>query len=201
MERRARDILQEENITFKPSINKVSEMLANMQRMNEDEQERIARLHQDFEAAKRIHVQQLESETYKECTFQPCINHISKLLEANPVQHCCDRPSEPEFNFRPEINSKSRELARNAAGNSRKTDTTELQLEKVKMELEYERMKECTFKPKIKPYVSRSQKCLAEVEGINTFIRGAENKRKKEEQQRLVHEKLFNLEKRYDQRP
>lgn len=74
-------------------------------------------------------------------------------------------------------------MAKNAA-NSRKTETTELQIEKVKMELEYERMKECTFKPKIKSYVTKSQKCLAEVGGINNFIRIVEQKKKKEQEQR-----------------
>lgn len=65
MEQKAKELLREENATFKPTINKVSELLANMQRMQEDHTDRIERLHQESEVAKRIHLQEIESESYK----------------------------------------------------------------------------------------------------------------------------------------
>ena len=61
-------------------------------------------------------------------------------------------------------------------------------------------MKECTFKPKIKSYITKSQKTLNEVNFIDNFIRIKENKKKKIQEQKEIEEKLFHLEKRYDQR-
>ncbi len=68
------------------------------------------------------------------------------------------------------------------------------------MQIEYNEMKECTFKPRIKNFVSKSQRNLTDVNGINSFLKINELKKKKQEQKRNIEQRVFNLQKRYDQR-
>lgn len=71
---------------------------------------------------------------YKECTFHPKINGISKVLEGNVRAHQCNchKPAEI-YQFKPEINQKSRVLASNPTVLTTKKSKQNL-ISKVKME-------------------------------------------------------------------
>ena len=52
---------------------------------------------------------------YEECTFNPEINEISLKGECRQRKHICEKPKEPEFSFKPQINEQSRIIRSHSA--------------------------------------------------------------------------------------
>ena len=68
-------------------------------------------MHCDPVEERKAEMEKIEEELYRECTFQPEINPISKGLQGVPHSHrCACHPREEQYHFHPEINQKSREM-------------------------------------------------------------------------------------------
>jgi hypothetical protein len=118
---------------FHPNINRLSSLLIEAERAEETEMQRIDRLHYEPYLERKAEIERIEEEIYKECTFQPEINPISKGLQGVPHSHrCACHPKEEHYHFHPQINPKSRELA----GKNKPKEAGQA-VEQARLELEY----------------------------------------------------------------
>ena len=184
--------LSKSNCPFKPKVSIISNYLINIQRANENKLEKIDRMYNEYPLIKQENIQRIEEEVYRECTFHPEINSISRQLEASHVHHCCDHPKEVEHPHKPRLNRKSLKMAANKRSGTPSTNS-EQKTDRIRMELEYKEMKECTFRPKTLSSIAKSEVTIECVNGFDKFMRNKELRNQQEEQQKEIEEKLFRF--------
>ena len=185
---------------FTPAVSVITDYLINIKRADESREDKIDRMHYEYPRIRQDNLERIEHEHYRECTFQPEIDPISRQVDAKHIHHCCDHPHEKQYPHKPRLNSNSLKIAASKSKKPANETIAESKTDRMKMEREYREMKECTFQPKTLQKVVRSETDVSKVGGFGSFMRHKEAKLRQEQEQRRVEERLFRMEKRYDLR-
>jgi len=228
-QKRAAEIIAQEGCTFAPKINKISQFLieADPQRVHESEAERIERLSKKDAVKKEIFQEQMQKMHYEQYTFKPEINQISKdigkkttiddlaynrdakehlrILREKSIDNMLTQCS-----FQPQVNknkkyenveplySKEDQIMDNVKLVNKKK---EIKYDQQRKAEEYNEMKECTFKPKIKGEVGEEilkPKLQARVAGLDKFMQMRDKHKKLLQEKKEREEEVFGIEKKYN---
>jgi len=228
LEKKKAQILSEEGCTFAPQINKISSFLvdADATRANETLNDKIERLSKKDAQKKEIYQEQMRKAYYDQFTFQPAINAVSKslgrkssidelaynregkehlrLLREKSIDNMLNQCSfKPKINHNKKYEQVQSQYQKNAQileniklENKKKEIKADLQK---KME-EYEKLKECTFKPKVNKEINEEvlkPKLAEAVPGLERFMQMRDLHKKKLQEKKQREEEVFGIEKRY----
>ncbi|KAM3146327.1 hypothetical protein pb186bvf_001672 [Paramecium bursaria] len=212
-----------DDYTFKPTINKQSAMIieSNEDRLNEDPNQKYERLGQkDYEKNKMLK-EQIQEAYYNQYTYKPQINQISSIIaRKRSLDNLAYNPDRKEklrilkeeqeqkqsHSFYPQT-SKTSQYQHIKSKYQKDNLKQNLQLEQelkerkvvdLKKQLQYEELKDCTFKPMVKEYQKDDEPTEKLVKGLDKFLQNKENIKKKQEAQQQREKEVFNYELKYD---
>lgn len=195
----------EKNCTFKPSINSISNYIAQEARssyLEKDIEYQLYYLPVKKKAVLHAELSKQEEQKYK---FQPSINRISKIIgKSKTFNDIADYTSKDEKNkklkdsllkkeleecyFKPKINRQSKEI-KSRYKSVKSEDTVKKAV--IDRQKEFEEIKDCTFKPKIHNYIKPE---TVEVKGLNGFIKKNMMAKKLKEDKKMREMKAFRPE-------
>jgi len=227
-QKKAAEIIASEGCTFVPKINKISQFLieADPQRVNESEAERLERLSKKDAQKKEIFQEQMQKLHYEQYSFKPEINQISKDIgKKTTVDDLAYNRDAKEHlrilreksidnmltmcSFQPQVNKKKKYENVEPLYSKEESIMDNVKLVNKKKEIkydqqrkmeEYNEMKECTFKPKIKGEVGEEilkPKLQARVAGLDKFMQMRDRHKKLIQEKKEREEEVFGIEKKY----
>ncbi|CAD8134977.1 unnamed protein product [Paramecium octaurelia] len=222
-EKLIQEFIKNSDVTFKPQINKTSELMmeSNEERLQENMSDKINRLGvRDYEK-NQILKEQIQQAYYQQYTFKPQINHISSIiaqkrslddLAYNPERQEKlnrlkeEQESKQSFSYYPQT-KKSQQYQHVKSKYDKKLIRQNMEIEKelkerkiqdLKRQMQYEELKECTFKPITKQFQKDEEPLSQKVKGVDGFFQNKENLKKKAYQQQEREKELFHYELKYD---
>jgi len=228
--------LDDPNYTFHPTVNLTSQVLvgADPKRMYETIDDKIKRLAKRDEKREEALKQEIEYENSQVYTYHPEINQKSKILPASkalvaPIEASKDLLNKKEMKkleiekkemqectFHPTIRNKPN--IESHYSNPKKIDEVikekakekEAKIVQAKLDAEYEKIKECTFKPSVeKPAISQEIPIIAGIFfrilkiiklGLNRHLELQEKKKKIEQDKKERENEVFGHAQKYNQR-
>jgi len=206
LQRKQEESKYKEEYSFKPQINSTSQVVIALdpKRFNETQEQKYQRLSQPELKQYNKVKEEIEIEFKKKFTHHPTINDASRsMIRQKSIKIPALEKEEQECTFKPKINPYNA----TSRYSQREKITTQIkereqkkaeEREQKKRNLEYEEMKECTFKPSTT--VFSEQKEPISVKGIGRYLELKEKKRKYERELKEREKELFGYSEKYDRR-
>jgi hypothetical protein len=184
--------------SFKPKINATSGVIieADPERCNENSEQKYDRLYNKDVRKANENRELMEEELYSKYTYQPKINHLSRLMVADraptdilnltqiskstlthPIHQEYEQKHRKECTFKPKINnnySNVRSEYTNKDILKAKLQEKAMQRRQVeeqkRMDQEYEELKDCTFKPVINNDQYQAHDQVVVVRGLSRYM-------------------------------
>lgn len=183
--------------SFKPKINATSGVIieADPDRANENSEQKYERLYNRDARKVNETREMIEEELYGKYTYQPQINHLSRLMAADrtsmdlleltqnskllthSVHQEIEQKHRKECTFKPKINNNYNDIKSEYSNKDKlkaklqeKAKQRRQTEEQKRMDKEYEELKDCTFKPIINNGVPQAHDQVVVVRGLSRYM-------------------------------
>ena len=217
--------LDDPKCTFQPELNPMSELLINgdPKRINEKIDEKVNRLYKPDRMREEAIKREIEQENRDKFTYHPNINKksrqiasykqssegysIKKKEEEKRIYEAKNRECtfHPQIDSNPEIQSHYSDPKNILKTIKEMEQEKEEKLKHLKMEEDFNKNKECTFKPRIeKQHQLKESTIIAGIIyiniGLDRHLELQERKKKLQEERRERESQIFDFSKKYDKR-